>query len=100
MSNLFINIKSNYIFKIIVDYISYIKLLKLMKYSKLILKKLNITNDIFRQISEIKKVLDPSYPIDKYYTHFKLKEEKKNLIKIMILLNLFYINALIVLISI
>ena len=77
MSNLFINIKSNYIFKIIVDYISYIKLLKLMKYSKTILNKLNITNDIFRQVSEIKKVLDPSYQIEKYYIHFKLKEDKK-----------------------
>ena len=77
MSNLFINIKSVYIFKIIVGYIPYIKFLKLMKYSKTILNKLNITNDIFRQVSEIKKVLDPSYQIEKYYIHFKLKEDKK-----------------------
>ena len=77
MSNLFINIKSDYIFKIIVGYIPYIKFLKLMKYSKTILNKLNITNDIFRQVSEIKKVLDPSYQIEKYYIHFKLKEDKK-----------------------
>ena len=77
MSNLFINIKSNHIFKIIASYIPYIKLLKLMKYSKLILNKLNIINDIFKQVSEIKKVLDPSYEIEKYYTHFKLKEDKK-----------------------
>ena len=79
MSNLLKNIKSNYISKIIIDYIPYIKFLKIIRHSKIILNKFGITSDSFQKVAEVKRVLDPSYEIQNYYTHFEIKRKKEEI---------------------
>ena len=65
------DIKSKFILKLITNYIPYIRLLKIVKHSKIILNRLDITEEYFKAISAIKRVIDPSYEIEKYYDYLK-----------------------------
>lgn len=60
------DIKSNFILKLITNYIPYIRLLKIVKHSKIILNRLDITEEYFKAVSAIKRVIDSSYEIEKY----------------------------------
>ena len=73
------DIKSKFILKLITNYIPYIRLLKIVKHSKIILNRLDITEEYFKAVSAIKRVIDPSYEIEKYYDYFKInvKNETK-----------------------
>ena len=73
------DIKSKFILKLITNYIPYIRLLKIVKHSKTILNRLDITEEYFKVVSAIKRVIDPSYEIEKYYDYFKInvKNETK-----------------------
>ena len=72
------NIKSTFILKLIANDIQYIRLLKIIKNSKLILKRLDITEEYFKTVSAVKRVIDPSYEIEKYYEYFKINNKKVN----------------------
>lgn len=66
MCSLLSNIKSKYSLKNIFDYLYYNITLKLIYGSKQLMHNLDITKEAYKQLYEIKNVLEPSYNIEKY----------------------------------
>ena len=81
MDSLLNNIKSTYIFKIFANNVLFVRFLKIIHYNKLIHKKMGITSEHFKKISDVNRIIDPSYEIEKYYKYFQINlenKEKKN----------------------
>ena len=72
------NIKSKYALKNIFDYIAYSFRLKLLSGSKKLLNNLDITIDTFKKFYEIKKVIDPSFNVEKYINYVNLGTDDDN----------------------
>ena len=81
MTSFLNNIKSSLILKLIANNIPYIRFLKIVKHTKSILKKIDITEEYFRVVSAVKRVIAPSYEIEKYYDYFKINNNEKVLSK-------------------
>ena len=72
------NIKSNYIFKLFANNIPYVRFLKIIQKNKLLQKKMGITLENFKKVSAIKRIIDPSYEIEKYYKYFKINSKNNS----------------------
>ena len=81
MTSFLNNIKSSLILKLITNNIPYIRFLKIVKHTKSILKKIDITEEYFRVVSAVKRVIAPSYEIEKYYDYFKINKNENVLSK-------------------
>ena len=81
MTSFLNNIKSSLILKLIANNIPYIRFLKIVKHTKSILKKIDITEEYFRVVSAVKRVIAPSYEIEKYYDYFKINKNENVLSK-------------------
>ena len=46
--------------------------MKIVKHTKSILKNIDITEEYFRVVSAVKRVIAPSYEIEKYYDYIHL----------------------------
>ena len=81
MTSFLNNIKSSLILKLIANNIPYIRFLKIVKHTKSILKKIDITEEYFRVVSAVKRVIAPSYEIEKYFDYFKINKNENVLSK-------------------
>ena len=55
--------------------------MKIVKHTKSILKKIDITEEYFRVVSAVKRVIAPSYEIEKYFDYFKINKNENILSK-------------------
>ena len=72
MSSLLNNIKSRFSLKNIFDFLPYSTCLKMTKGNRKLQQQLQITIETYKQILEYKKIIKPSFDIQKYFSYFEI----------------------------
>ena len=78
MKSILYNIKSKYSLQNVFGYLPYKTSLKLAKGSRYLSQCLNITLENYKKFYDIKKIIKPSYDINKYFSYLDIKHEKDN----------------------
>ena len=78
MKSILYNIKSKYSLQNIFGYLPYKTSLKLAKGSRYLSKCLNITLESYQKFYDIKKIIKPSYDINKYFSYLDIKHGQDN----------------------
>jgi hypothetical protein len=73
MTSIIHNFKSKYSLQNVFDYLPYKTSLILAKGSRYLSKCLDITLENYKKFYEIKKIIKPSYDINKYFSYFDIK---------------------------
>ena len=76
MTSILYNVKSKYSLKIMFDYLPYKTTLKLAYGSRHLSECLDVTIEDYKKFYEIKKIIKPSYDINKYFSYFDIKNEQ------------------------
>ena len=78
MSTILGKIKSKYLIQNLFGFLPYNLTLKLIYGSRKLSSDLSINKENYKKFYEIKKILKPSYDIEKYFTYFDIKNNNKN----------------------
>ena len=78
MSSLLNKIKSKYSLRNIMNFIPFNKSLGLILGSSKLMSKLNITKEVYKKFNDIKKILNPFYDVNKYFSYLDIKPENQS----------------------